>query len=236
MLELPQLLSDVQNHITTCHNSIDTYYREHRIGEMVTSFGATYGVFKPDTAPLRTVKFYKAKDWKAKILEFIETFDKDRISLHQALSLQVASDVNDLVSKMDLLLDRLFSPREPWELDVSAKMRELRIVGNADWLNDSNTVKSLAISSGDTSVSLEADPSNMVETAKIDLQVNVLKEHLHLSIDALCSRNLELFELKLRLHTERLEKAILHSARYVINSLSGPHDRLEHEVESGPIC
>jgi hypothetical protein len=142
----------------------------------------------------------------------------------------VASDVNDLVSKMDLLLGRLFSPQEPWELEVTAKLRQLKIAGNIDWLNDSNTVKSLAISTGDTSVNMDADPFNMIENAKIDLQVNVLKEHLHLSIDALCSRNLELFELKLKLHTERIEKAILHSARFVISSLSGPHDRLEHEV------
>jgi hypothetical protein len=230
MLELPQLLSDVQKHITACHNSIDTYYREHRLGKMLNFFEATCGLSKYDTPLSCAVKFYKAKDWKEKILEFIEIFDKDRILLHQALALQVASDVNDLVSKMDLLLHRLFSPQEPWEFEVTAKLRELRTAGNADWLNDSNTVKSLAITTGDTTVILEADSSNMIETAKMDLQIDILKEQLHLSIDVLCSRNLELFELKLKLHTERLEKAILRSARFVISSLSGPHDRLEHEV------
>ena len=82
----------------------------------------------------------------------------------------------------------------------------------------------------DSSVDLKAHPSDIIWNTKIGVQLSVLKEDLQLSLDVLCRRNAELFELKLRLHTERLEKAILHSARFVITSLSGPHDRLEHEV------
>jgi hypothetical protein len=164
------------------------------------------------------------------MLEFIDIFDKHRVMLHQALSLQVASDVSDLVSKMDLLLERLFLPHEPWELDVTAKMRTITTAEGVSWIDDPHAIQYLAIATGDSSVDLKAHPSDVIENTKIGVQLSVLKEDLQLSLDALCSRNAELFELKLRLHTERVEKAILHSARFVITSLSGPHDRLEHEV------
>lgn len=164
------------------------------------------------------------------MLEFVETFDRHRVELHQALSLQVASDVNDLVSKMDLLLGRLFSPREPWELIVSSKIRELNTNGNTDWMKDTELIRSLAMATGDPSVKWDA-PSDLVEATKLEMQLNQMKEDLHLSIDVLSQRNTELFALKLKLHTEHLERAILHSARFVINSLSGPHDRLEHQVQ-----
>ena len=163
------------------------------------------------------------------MLDFIATFDKHRVELHQALSLQVASDVNDLVSKMDLLLGRLFSPREPWELLVASKIHELDVSGQADWMRDTQILRSLAIATGDPSARWDA-PSGLVEATKREMQLNQMKEDLHLSLDVLSQRNTELFALKLKLHTEQLERAILHSARFVISSLSGPHDRLEHEV------
>ncbi|KAF5321499.1 hypothetical protein D9619_000349 [Psilocybe cf. subviscida] len=205
MEELPHMLHIVQEDITICHNNIDTYYREHRL-----------------------VKFCKAKNWKAKMLEFIETFDRHRVELHQVLSLQVASDVSDLVSKMDTLLGRLFSPHEPWELVVSSRIRELNKNGQAGWMEDTQILRSLALATGDPSVKLDAT-SNLMETTKLEMQLNQLKEDLHLSIDVLSQRNTELFTLKLKLHTEQLERAISHSARFVISSLSGPHDRLENE-------
>jgi hypothetical protein len=163
------------------------------------------------------------------MIEFIETFDRHRLELHQTLSLQVASDVSDLVSKMDLLLGHLFSPREPWELIVSSKIRELDISGQTDWMKDIQILRSLAIATGDPSVKWDA-PSGLVEATKLEMRLNQMKEDLHSSIDVLSQRNTELFALKLKLHTEQLERAILHSARFVISSLSGPHDRLEHQV------
>lgn len=163
------------------------------------------------------------------MLEFIDTFDKHRLELHQAISLQVASDVNDLVSKMDILLGRLFLPHEPWELVVSSKIGELDTSGQTDWMKDTQVLRSLAIASGDTPSKWDV-PSDLVEATKLEMQLNQIKEDLHLSIDILSQRNTELFALKLKLHTEQLERAIMHSARFVISSLSGPHDRVEHEV------
>lgn len=32
MMELPQMLHVVQQDIMVCHNNIDTYYKEHRLG------------------------------------------------------------------------------------------------------------------------------------------------------------------------------------------------------------
>jgi hypothetical protein len=169
------------------------------------------------------------------MLEFIATFDRHRVELHQALSLQIASDVNDLVSKMDLLLGRLFLPHEPWELVVSSKIHELDTNGQTDWMKDTHILRSLAIATGDLSVKWDA-PSDLIEGTKLEMQLDQMKEDLHLSIDVLSQRNTELFALKLKLHTEQLERAILHSARFVVSSLSGPHDRLEHEVKVFCIC
>lgn len=169
------------------------------------------------------------------MIEFIEKFDRHRVQLHQTFSLQVASDIGGLVSKMDVLLGRLFSPREPWELVVSSKIREFDANGPADWIKDTQALRSLAIATEDSSVNWDT-ASDMVEATTLEMQLNQMKEDLHLSIDVLCQRNMELFGLKLKLHTERLERAILHSARLVISTLSGPHDRLEHEVLVFRIC
>ena len=99
------------------------------------------------------------------------------------------------------------------------------------WIDDPDAIQSLALATGDPS-NLMAQPSSLTMSGKIGAQLTTLnlKEELQLSLDTLCSRNTELFDLKLKLHTEKLEKAISHSARLVITSLSGPYERLEHEV------
>jgi len=51
-----------------------------------------------------------------------------------------------------------------------------------------------------------------------------------MSLDALCERNLNMFELKLNFHTQKMEETILNSARFVVRTLSGPSDRLRNEV------
>jgi hypothetical protein len=51
-----------------------------------------------------------------------------------------------------------------------------------------------------------------------------------LSLDELCNRNMNIFELKLAFHTQQLQDAIASSAQFVVRTLSGPHDRLLHEV------
>jgi len=39
-----------------------------------------------------------------------------------------------------------------------------------------------------------------------------------------------MFELKLNLHTQKMQEAVLNSARFVVQTLSEPHDRLHNEV------
>ena len=41
---------------------------------------------------------------------------------------------------------------------------------------------------------------------------------------------MELFESKLAFHTQQLQEAIVKLAQFVVRTLSGPHDRLLHEV------
>jgi len=47
------------------------------------------------------------------MLGHIEEFNRFRLLLQQALSIQVASGVDDLVSKMDMALASLFFPPRP---------------------------------------------------------------------------------------------------------------------------
>jgi hypothetical protein len=49
------------------------------------------------------------------MLSHIEEFNWFRLLLQQALSIQAASGVDDLVFKMDIVLASLFSPKADWE-------------------------------------------------------------------------------------------------------------------------
>ncbi|KJA23767.1 hypothetical protein HYPSUDRAFT_66143 [Hypholoma sublateritium FD-334 SS-4] len=212
-MTLSDVLLRVEKEIRACGNSMDTYYGEKRI-----------------------VKFWKSLDWKERIMNHISLFEKYRILLQQTLSVQVASDVNSLVNKMDTLLLRLFAPKADWEKDVATRTRQLtKARESKELINDTASLQTL--------INLTKDPlldsKDMGEDsfpgasadfrAALPTQIEQLKKDLNLSLDTLCERNQEMFELKLNFHTRQLQEAILNSAQYVVQSLSGPYDRLHNE-------
>lgn len=171
------------------------------------------------------------------MLVYIADFEAYRVRLHQALSMQVASGVSDLVTKMDALLSRLFAPKAPWEIDTARRLDAIRTSdANHQWITDPQALQALVLATGDSEMSFSTSPDSSQDAmapmmhTRMDLQYERLKEDLQLSLDDLCKKNRDLFNLQLRLYAERLEQAIMISARMVIRTLEGPHDRLENEV------
>jgi hypothetical protein len=168
------------------------------------------------------VKFWKSQEWKDKMLGYIEEFNGYRARLMQALSIEMATGVNSLVCKMDTMLSRLFAPKLDWEKDLVTRTRTLGDVNT--WARNSSTLQELVTAANDPKI----------ETISLgitkDSEIESTRDGLLLSLNTLCERNVEIFELKLDLHTRQLQVSIEHSAQYVVRTLSGPYDRLFHEV------
>jgi hypothetical protein len=165
------------------------------------------------------------------MLGYIEEFNGYRVLLMQALSIEIASGVDSLVSKMDTMLSRLFSPKLDWEKDLVTKTRGLGDVNT--WVRDSSTLQSLV--SGANDPRFEGSVTTVSFNITADSEIESTRNGLLLSLDTLCERNMEIFELKLDLHTRQLQQSIEHSAQYVVRTLSGPYDRLFHEVLEFPL-
>ena len=158
------------------------------------------------------------------MLGHIEEFNRFRLLLQEALSIQVASGVDDLVFKMDMVLASLFSPKANWEKELASQSRRL---GKMEaWINDGETLLSLVSKSKDPLLNVHVERSEL----EILTELQHLKKDIGMSLDELCERNLNMFELKLNLHTQKMQEAILNSARFVVRTLSGPYDRLHNEV------
>jgi hypothetical protein len=61
-------------------------------------------------------------------------------------------------------------------------------------------------------------------------KLSELRDEMKSSLDELCNRNMNIFKVKLAFHTQQLQESITSSAEFVVRTLSGPHDRLRHEV------
>jgi hypothetical protein len=155
------------------------------------------------------------------MLGYIEEFNGYRVLLMQGLSIEMATGVDSLVSKMDTMLSRLFTPKLDWEKDLVTKTRALGDVNT--WVGDSSTLQALVSAANDPKFERSLGITK-------DSEIESTRDGLLLSLNTLCERNMEIFELKLDLHTRQLQESIEHSAQYVVRTLSGPHDRLFHEV------
>ena len=155
------------------------------------------------------------------MLGYIEEFNGYRVLLMQGLSIEMATGVDSLVSKMDTMLSRLSTPKLDWEKDLVTKTRALGDVNT--WARDSSTLQSLISATNDQKFETI---SLVIKRAEIEST----KDGLLLSLNTLCERNMEIFELKLDLYTRQLQESIDHSAQYVVRTLSGPYDRLFHAV------
>ena len=176
----------------------------------------------------------------------MEMFDQLRNRLSQILTVRIAADTNNLVNEMRTLnasvgslLARLFLPRAGWERDVDQKRVELVKESGKDSkeiLNDPQALKILADLTQDPLLDSKNTQENLrgskaVNSARaLPTEIDALKKDLNSSLAVLCKRNEETFKLKLDFHTEQLQNAIHDSAQYVVQSLTGPHDRLRNEV------
>ncbi|KAF8153021.1 hypothetical protein B0H34DRAFT_721867 [Crassisporium funariophilum] len=204
------LLYHIHKEIRSCANSIDTYYKESRF-----------------------VKFWKAQDWKDRMLEHINAFNKYGLQLQQALSIRTASGVDNLVSKMDQLLTRLFIPQTDWEKKLVTQTRELG--DPREWIGDTDILQMLARTAHDPVLRMSSSIITQEQMSRDDpggfraaTVVEKMKTDLRLSLDSLCDKNIDVFVWKLDLQTQSLQDAITTSAREVVRTLSGPHDRLLH--------
>jgi hypothetical protein len=163
---------------------------------------------------------------------YIDEFKNHRVQLQEVLNLYTASNVKVLVTKMSDLVSRLFETKPDWEKTLATKTQNL---GDwSEWLNNDATFQDV--------VSATEDPVLWgIAARKIDFKskdihnahsVNLagLRDDLKSSLDELCNQNMDIFESKLAFHTQQLQDAIARSAQFVVRTLSGPYDRLQHEV------
>jgi len=177
----------------------------------------------------RAAKFYKAQDWKARMAGYVDDFKNHRVQLQEVLSLYTASNVKVLVTKMSDLVSRLFETKADWEKTLATQTENLG--DRSGWLESEASLQAL--------VSAAEDPVlGGIETKKVaskshdvqSIKLSELRDELELSLDEFCHRNMNIFELKLAFHTQQLQDSIASSAQFVVRTLSGPHDRLQHEV------
>jgi len=183
------------------------------------------------------------------MLEYVQTFNTFRLTLQQTLQIRVASGVDDLNAKMNVVLTRLFDTRYDWEKKLLDRTKKL---GNSSrWINDPKILQQLVLASNDHEINpkvfdpkTKADSITSASTTAADSDSNFMdwnknfiegiREELHTSLEVLCDKNMELFKTKLKLHEARMEEAINRSADHIIRALSGPYDRLENEVSRFP--
>lgn len=170
------------------------------------------------------------------ILGHIEQFGKYRAQLQTTLQIQMASRVDTLIVKMDVVLSNLFTPKLDWEKNLDRKIRTL---GPPEkWINDDATLQSLISESQDTSFAFASTPgqsaSKDAEKSKnafaMDALLTKVKKELQASVKTLCEQNKEMFDIKLTFHAQQIEQSIATSTQMVIKTLQGPYDRLFHEV------
>jgi hypothetical protein len=156
---------------------------------------------------------------------YIENFKNHRDHLQGVLSLHTASNVNFLVS-------RLVVTKPDWEKTVATQTQG--IGDRSKWL-ESDTSLQAVVSAADDPVlggigtkKVESKPNEMRDVQSTKL--SELRDEMESSLDELCNRNMNIFEVKLAFHTQQLQETITSSAELVIRTLSGPHDRLLHEV------
>ncbi|KDR76020.1 hypothetical protein GALMADRAFT_458592 [Galerina marginata CBS 339.88] len=201
-----RVLKGLQDEVNACGNSVDTYYKE-----------------------LRLVKFFKSQDWKKRISGHIKKFDKCRLDLHEALAVQTAFGVDDLGKKLDFLLAGLFASKHGWEKALDKASQGLG--PPSAWINNPGVLRDLISVTEDPALFMPTPDENANSLMKdiVNSWIEKVQKDLQLSLDDQCANNREWFEMKLNLQAERTHAAIENSAQRVIETLSGPYDRLKNE-------
>jgi hypothetical protein len=198
--------------------------------------GIFYRVGTPDAvAKFRTVKFVKSQEWKQRMMEFNNMFIEHRAALVQLLSVRMARGIDDLHTKMNSLLSQAFNANQEWEKTLQRLLRQYAPLHS--WIDDMPKVQELLKASRDPSIDGDIfgrpdgkEDSEEIQQHRLKSLLVSLKADLESTVKMHCKKNLETFGKKLDFHTQQVQEAISRAATYVIDQLSGPHDRLRHEV------
>ena len=182
----------------------------------------------------RAVKFYRAQEWKARMKGYIDDFKKHRIQLQEILSLYTAFGVKVLVTNVANLVSRLFETKPEWEKTLATETQNLGIGERSKWIESDASLQAFIQATDDTV--LKGIVTKKVESKSKEMRdvqskkLSELREELASPVDKICQENEDTFELKLAFHTQQLQNTIESSAQFVVRTLSGPYDRLLHEV------
>ena len=178
------------------------------------------------------VKFYKAQDWKSLMTGYIDDFKEQHVQLQEVLSLYTALNVKVLVMKMENLLSQLLGTKPDWEKTLAITIQKLG--DRSKWIDSDAALQDVVSAAEDpvpgdiATKKVESRPKEMHNVQSVKL--SELRVELKLPLDELCNRNMDIFESKLAFRTQQLQDAIESSAQFVVRTLSGPYDRLQHEV------
>lgn len=183
-------------------------------------------------------------EWKKKFTGFVSTFGELRQRLMIVLGIQTAFNVSQMVFNTNKTLARFFEAQNPKEKEFMKEINAVRsdvlkgdipalqkLVGSIEGssMGKNTPDASHGIKDGEKRGSSKPDPKK-VASVNTNIYMDELREEIQSSVDTLCQKNLEQFEMSLALHMDHLKKSIHASADRVINSLSGPYDRLWHKV------
>jgi len=173
---------------------------------------------------------------------YIDDFKKHRDQLRDILSLYTALEVKVLgtnVTKMSDLVSRLFETKPQWEKTLATETQNLELGERSKWIESDASLQAFMEAAEDP-VLLKGIVTKKVESRSKEMRdvqsgvqskkLSELRDELVSSVDELCQKNVDVFELKLAFHAQQLQDTIESSAQFVVRTLSGPHDRLLHEV------
>ncbi|RXW24392.1 hypothetical protein EST38_g1492 [Candolleomyces aberdarensis] len=204
-------LDKIKEDVKECGNAIDTYHKETRL-----------------------VKFVKSQEWKQRIMDFNNIFIEHRTVLLQLLSIRTARGVDDLHTKMDVLLSHAFNANQEWEKRVQKRLRQY---GSLDsWISDMPKIQRLLDLTDDPLIDPDIfgrpdsqQDGDEIRKQRLNSFLAWLKDDLESTVKNHCENNLGTFTKKLDFHTQQLQESISRAATYVVDQLSGPHGRLHHD-------
>jgi len=165
---------------------------------------------------------------------YTEDFKNHRLRLQEVLGLHTASNVNVLVTKMNDLVPRLLATKPDWEKTLATQTKG--VGDRSKWLESDDSLQAVISAAKDPvlgGIVTKKVESKSKSNEMRDIQSKKLSElriEMESSVDKLCKGNMDLFELKLAFQTQQLQDSIESSAQFVVRALSGPYDRLVHEV------
>jgi len=227
---MQDIVNQMEKEIRGCGNTIDSYYNCGRMGASISACKLHH-----ICTDWGTVRFLRAMDWKAQFLQHVDSFNIIRGRLLDHLALSAAQEQRNMHKSLNKILTGLTNPTRPWEQKVASLDKS---PGREEWVIDyfrmrdvllemdkedtSEDYKKLLLpQDGEASTKEQLLAQEILESARKDAQTTVAE---------ICAKNAELFERKLDFLATRLQTAIDNSAKFIVQTLDGPHARLENEV------